>query len=199
MNNPEAKEKAIQMYGEGASTYEVAAKMGIHQATVWRWCSAAGCSRSASECKGVSGTTKAKAVELYKGGKTTHEVADELGVSFASVARWCRAAGCIRETRESLFNGGSIDKKGYRVLYRHNDGSYFEHRLIAEAILARPLNQLEVVHHVNGCRSDNRPANLWVFPTDRDHHEFHQSGTIHPDMIKLIPYCGELSPCQLAT
>jgi hypothetical protein len=73
------------------------------------------------------------------------------------------------------------------------------YRLVAEAILARPLTSLEVVHHCNNCQMDCRPANLWVFPTKADHTRYHRTGTIHPDTIKLIPYCGEVASCQLAT
>jgi hypothetical protein len=67
------------------------------------------------------------------------------------------------------------------------------HRAVAEAILARPLRKGESVHHVNECRMDNRPANLWVFPTVAAHTKFHHTGEIHPDTIKLVPYCGEVA------
>jgi hypothetical protein len=73
------------------------------------------------------------------------------------------------------------------------------YRLVAEAVIGRPLRPDEAVHHCNNCQADNRPANLWVFPSRSDHTRYHRTGIIHPDTIKLTPYSGELSPCQLAT
>ena len=43
------------------------------------------------------------------------------------------------------------------------------HRLLAEQQLGRPLEPGEVVHHVNGDRSDNRLENLQVLPSQGHH------------------------------
>jgi hypothetical protein len=64
------------------------------------------------------------------------------------------------QPRRSL---GYIDTNGYQVL-GHGPNKRFQHRAVMEALIGRPLERFENVHHRNGVRNDNRPANLelWV-------------------------------------
>jgi hypothetical protein len=57
---------------------------------------------------------------------------------------------------------GHITKAGYRRI-----GHKFEHVLVMEAILGRPLRPKENVHHINGQRDDNRPENLELWSTSQ--------------------------------
>lgn len=50
-----------------------------------------------------------------------------------------------------------VDRQGYVTL-----NSRYEHRIVAEQAIGRPLRADEDVHHVNGDRQDNRPENLEV-------------------------------------
>jgi len=51
--------------------------------------------------------------------------------------------------------------------------------MVARAVLGRDLAPNEVVHHINGVKSDDRPANLIVL-TNGEHTALHHAqGDIH--------------------
>lgn len=62
-----------------------------------------------------------------------------------------------------------IDERGYVVLHKENE---LEHRYKAKQVIGRELKPNEVVHHINGKRTDNDISNLCLM--DRQKHEhFH--------------------------
>jgi hypothetical protein len=74
--------------------------------------------------------------------------------------------------------GKTIDGFGYVQLSSKAHGcdkGKREHRVVMEQILGRSLRSDEVVHHINGNKADNRPANLSV-ETRASHNRQHGKG-----------------------
>ncbi|MHB1653882.1 MAG: HNH endonuclease [Desulfitobacteriaceae bacterium] len=49
------------------------------------------------------------------------------------------------------------------------------HRLVVERYMGRPLEEYEVVHHMNEEKDDNRVENLVVFVDNAHHVKFHKA------------------------
>jgi hypothetical protein len=70
------------------------------------------------------------------------------------------------------WNGGTINRNGYKYVKIYPDDPYYdlmarshtnyvlEHRIVMAHHLGRGLKSTEVVHHLNGIRTDNRIENL---------------------------------------
>lgn len=67
------------------------------------------------------------------------------------------------------------------------------YRLIAEAKIGRKLNKGEVVHHINGVRTDNRPENLQVM-TCNEHSRLHME--IAKNRLAVIMAGGGNDPAK---
>lgn len=80
-----------------------------------------------------------------------------------------------------LFKGGRKKNwKGYVLILQHNhpradrNGYVFEHIIVAEKKIGRPLKANECVHHINEVKDDNRADNLMVL-TKGEHSKYHNS------------------------
>lgn len=78
-------------------------------------------------------------------------------------------------------------------------GFVYEHILVTEQTINRPLRVAEIVHHINGNPQDNRPENLMVFANNSEHQKHHARQRsikfgINPDAEKWCNKCKRILP-----
>ena len=133
--------------------------------------------------------------------RTMLDIAKELGTSSGNVSDHVRRHGLrwphydrIEAVKEGIrkahpegragksasnWKGGKCTTGGGHVYIHRPDhpnctkeGYVMEHRLVVEESIGRLLQQNEVVHHINGIKTDNRPENLQVL-TVSGHRKIH--------------------------
>lgn len=94
------------------------------------------------------------------------------------------------------WKGGRIsDGHGYVFLYMPDhprstkQGYIREHIYILEQKLGRPIKKDEIPHHINGIKDDNRPENLTVLKTHREHMIIHNTGNQYNKKDMSDRYC----------
>jgi hypothetical protein len=87
-----------------------------------------------------------------------------------------------------------MGSNGYIRMW-HNGRETYQHRVVAEQILGRPLESFEHVHHLNQVKTDNRPENLTVVD-GRAHVEEHwREGHYDPRVQRQTKPPGVCSDC----
>jgi len=106
---------------------------------------------------------------FQKGHKASPEIRAK--ISRALTGKYCGP-------NHPCFIGRKISQ-GYILVYVSfhpfcDKGGYvFEHRLVMEQKLGRYLNPIEVCHHINGIKDDNRIENLMLFKNHSEHMKIH--------------------------
>lgn len=69
----------------------------------------------------------------------------------------------LPQEKQPAWKGGeSINFHGY-IRLRYKKGYIYKHRFLMEQYLGRKLKSNEVVHHIDGDRSNNKRSNLMIF------------------------------------
>lgn len=109
-------------------------------------------------------------------------------------------------SKNGMWRGGrSIASNGYVLIRIGRDhhladsrGYAYEHRVVAESVIGRPLLKGEQVHHRNGDKTDNRPENLEVTATIAEHRAHHRGAGSRRrlpgqqnDLVRCACGCGQ--------
>ncbi len=171
------KRSVIQYYLYGYSTNECSEKFNIGRSTVLLWLTKAKLLRPA---KIYQDEIKKQVITYYLDGHSYEQCAKKFWVSSRTIRSWLKAIGKGRTKSEGIvavgahmkgkvrekhpnFKGGRYQDHDGRICVLISPNRYrFEHDLIAEKVLSRPLLRREIVHHVNEDPSDNRNSNLLI-------------------------------------
>lgn len=145
--------------GDGRTIESIAKEYGISYAAIYRRLKSSGALiRKSSESRAIS--EKLGRIEPQKGKKLSPELREK-----------CLKA--LEKARRGRVKKHRYISRGYVEIFIGDGKWRFEHDIIAEKVLGRPLADNECVHHINHIKDDNRIENLRVMDK-REHAIMHQ-------------------------
>lgn len=107
-----------------------------------------------------------------------HAIAKQYGTVYQAVLKAMQGFGIPRRTHSDAtsgdlhyaWRGHYVSSSGYTLVFQPGHhradkrGYVYEHIPAWEQHSGRPLHTGEVVHHLNGIKTDNRPINLLAMP-----------------------------------
>lgn len=177
----ESKDELELLYNQLRSTSAVAQYLGMTKQGVSHWLHKHGIllfnRRSVDRAE-----KKQRIMELLDSGLGKAGIARELGVSKTNVGKLCDELGV---TPFCALRPGFAMANGYKTVLandhplRDNKSRVREHRLMMESHIGRLLNRNELVHHLNGDKTDNRIENLAII-NQAEHMSLHHKGVKNP-------------------
>lgn len=89
---------------------------------------------------------------------------------------------CATDNRRNKKRTATLGSNGYKYVWFANGSGQKEHRFIIEQIIGRKLDRDEVVHHIDGNRSNNDISNLVVMSRG-EHSALHRNKEIEKGKI----------------
>lgn len=115
----------------------------------------------------------------YESGKTMGKIAILCGCSRPAITHHLKRLGVEIKHNGYYKQHKTISDSGYVKIYipahpaSTKSGYVPEHRLIMEEKIGRYLSKKEVVHHINGIKTDNRIENLYLYKSESEHMAYH--------------------------
>lgn len=169
------------MISEFRSVNQIARSVGMKNETISKYLDHIGIPRPKrpNACRKNHDLVVKMAIEM----RSLKEIARTIGTNDRRVRQYLDSVGVVREyplgssgqNNPNWKGGRLVDKSGYILLKAvgHPDANHWgyirEHRLVMEQMIGRRLLPLEVVHHRNGIKDDNRPKNLQLFSENGAH------------------------------
>ena len=123
------------------------------------------CCRKCKDDAGQTKVTRDKISKSLTGYKQTKEhILKYSGKNHGMYGKGYKLAG----SNHYRWKGGKYQKDERWFIYI--DGiRYKQSRYIAEQFLNRKLTKHEIIHHINGDKTDDRTENLYLFPSQSEH------------------------------